>query len=81
MLLGAAVEGIGIPLSELVFCWREVSFHREICLEGLRDDFISMVSDHTFPRVSSAAVAGNCIILRQLFIPGFDGFLVVFPCD
>ena len=67
MLLGAAVEGIEIPLSELIFCWREISFHPEIYLEGLGADFRSVVSYHTLLRVSSAVVARNCVILGGRF--------------
>ena len=81
MLLGATVEGIGIPLSELLFCWRMVSFHRDIILEGIRADFRYLVSDHTFPHIPNTFLARECVILEVVLSEWFGGSVVEFPCD
>ena len=78
---GAAVEGIGIPLSELVSHWREVSFPWEICLERSWAHFRSMVSEHTFANIPSIVPARECVIFRGSFNGWSSGSIAVFPCD
>ena len=81
MLLGAAVEGIGIPVSELVSHWRKVpSLERSVWRVPELISDLWYQNTH-FPYIPSIFSARECVILEAVPSAWFGGSVAEFPYD